>query len=220
MERGFRDDLVEFMKRKGKEALVPLRVFVKGSYIGGAEEFSKIAEEGLLVRFLKDYPKKELGLCAKIVGMLDISHVFDAWKPQDCYGGERRNGSETRETVSIKMSGGSRPLLGDIIVIIATRCIAVSNVVEIFIRAKESRVGQVVCRNFLLLVQPPKMTHYIVHEHYIDVEPPILNRVKVFIYCIFGNVGLFVCYKEAHLVLSEDRRHSRRMLQHYNIKMI
>ncbi|XP_048328886.1 uncharacterized protein LOC125422246 [Ziziphus jujuba] len=104
MERGFRDDLVEFMKRKGKEALVPLRVFVKGSYIGGAEEFSKIAEEGLLVRFLKDYPKKELGLCAKIVGMLDISHVFDAWKPQDCYGGERRNGSETRETVSIKMS--------------------------------------------------------------------------------------------------------------------
>nr|XP_024927936.2 uncharacterized protein LOC107421337 [Ziziphus jujuba var. spinosa]XP_024927941.2 uncharacterized protein LOC107421337 [Ziziphus jujuba var. spinosa] len=32
---------------------------------------------------------------------------------------------------------------------------------------------------FLLLVQPPKMINYIVDEHYIDVESPLLNRVKM-----------------------------------------
>ncbi|KAH7545847.1 hypothetical protein FEM48_Zijuj01G0137100 [Ziziphus jujuba var. spinosa] len=38
---------------------------------------------------------------------------------------------------------------------------------------------------FLLLVQPPKMINYIVDEHYIDVESPLLNRVKVsLVFCV------------------------------------
>ncbi|KAH7533896.1 hypothetical protein FEM48_Zijuj04G0180200 [Ziziphus jujuba var. spinosa] len=61
MDRGFRDELRELMRGKGKETLVPPRVFVKGRYIGGAEEVLKIAEEGLLGEILEGLPKRRTG---------------------------------------------------------------------------------------------------------------------------------------------------------------
>ncbi|KAH7515914.1 hypothetical protein FEM48_Zijuj10G0078800 [Ziziphus jujuba var. spinosa] len=49
-------------------------------------------------------------------------------------------------------------------------------------KAKVKSFGQGIVA-VLLPVQPPKMTNYIVDEHYIDVEPPILNKVKVGLLC-------------------------------------
>lgn len=64
MDNGFREELKELMKGKETEGVVPPRVFVKGRYIGGAEEVLKVAEEGLLGKLLEGLPrKKEGGVC-------------------------------------------------------------------------------------------------------------------------------------------------------------
>lgn len=59
MDRGFREELRELMKER--EAMVPPRVFVKGRYIGGAEELLKVVEEGLLGELLEGLPRKKVG---------------------------------------------------------------------------------------------------------------------------------------------------------------
>lgn len=47
MDRGFREELRELMRGKTeRDAMVPPRVFVKGRYVGGAEEVLKMVEEG------------------------------------------------------------------------------------------------------------------------------------------------------------------------------
>ena len=61
MDRGFREELRELMKKKGREAIIPPQVFVKGRYIGGAEEVLKIAEEGLLLELFEGLPKRRAG---------------------------------------------------------------------------------------------------------------------------------------------------------------
>ncbi|XP_021816541.1 uncharacterized protein At3g28850 [Prunus avium] len=61
MDRGFREELRDLMDGKEKEAGVPPRVFVKGRYVGGAEEVLKILEEGLLGEILDGCPKKKAG---------------------------------------------------------------------------------------------------------------------------------------------------------------
>lgn len=61
MDGGFREELRELMQGKGKEALLPPRVFVNGRYIGGAEEVLKIAEEGFLGEILEGLPKRRNG---------------------------------------------------------------------------------------------------------------------------------------------------------------
>jgi glutaredoxin domain-containing cysteine-rich protein 1 len=65
MDRGFREELRELMRGKAeRDAMVPPRVFVKGRYVGGAEEVLKMAEEGLLGELLDGLPKKRgLGVC-------------------------------------------------------------------------------------------------------------------------------------------------------------
>ncbi|XP_008239265.1 PREDICTED: uncharacterized protein At5g39865-like [Prunus mume] len=60
MDRGFREELRDLMDGK-EEAGVPPRVFVKGRYVGGAEEVLKILEEGLLGEILDGCPKKKAG---------------------------------------------------------------------------------------------------------------------------------------------------------------
>lgn len=63
MDRGFREQLRELMRGK-VEAMVPPRVFVKGRYVGGAEEVLKIVEEGWLGELLEGLPKKRgPGVC-------------------------------------------------------------------------------------------------------------------------------------------------------------
>ncbi|PNX58676.1 glutaredoxin family protein [Trifolium pratense] len=60
MDSGFKEELRELLK--GKEAtVVPPRVFVKGFYIGGAEEMLKVVEEGLLGEVLQGLPRKVVG---------------------------------------------------------------------------------------------------------------------------------------------------------------
>ncbi|KAL0372896.1 UNVERIFIED_CONTAM: hypothetical protein Scaly_0971200 [Sesamum calycinum] len=64
MDRGFRDELRELMKGKGSNESIPPRVFVKGRYIGGVEETTRIVEEGNLVKLLQGLPKVRGGyLC-------------------------------------------------------------------------------------------------------------------------------------------------------------
>ncbi|GAB2300806.1 hypothetical protein Dimus_034839 [Dionaea muscipula] len=64
MDRGFREELRELLKEKGSgEAVVPPRLFVKGTYLGGAEQVLRIHEEGLLGELLQDLdlPRVKMG---------------------------------------------------------------------------------------------------------------------------------------------------------------
>ncbi|PON73511.1 Thioredoxin-like fold containing protein [Parasponia andersonii] len=61
MDRGFRDELRDLMRGRGEEAVIPPQVFVKGRYIGGAEEILKISEEGLLLELFAGMPKRRAG---------------------------------------------------------------------------------------------------------------------------------------------------------------
>lgn len=61
MDSGFREELRELLKGKEREAMVPPRVFVKGFYIGGAEEMLKVVEEGVLGELLEGLPRKRVG---------------------------------------------------------------------------------------------------------------------------------------------------------------
>lgn len=55
MDRGFKEELRELMK--GKDDSVPPRVFVKGRYVGGAEEVMGIVEEGYFGELVHGLPK-------------------------------------------------------------------------------------------------------------------------------------------------------------------
>ncbi|CAK7357441.1 unnamed protein product [Dovyalis caffra] len=64
MDKGFKEELMELMKGKDREAMVPPRVFVKGRYVGGAEEVMRLVEEGLMGEVLEGLPKKGVkGAC-------------------------------------------------------------------------------------------------------------------------------------------------------------
>lgn len=64
MDRAFKEELRELMKNKEREAMVPPRVFVKGRYIGGAEEVLKIVEEGWFSELIEGIPKRKVkGVC-------------------------------------------------------------------------------------------------------------------------------------------------------------
>ncbi|KAM7258784.1 hypothetical protein ACFE04_014525 [Oxalis oulophora] len=52
MDRGFREELKELMKGKGREESVPPRVFVKGRYIGGVDEVIRLVDEGQFGKLL------------------------------------------------------------------------------------------------------------------------------------------------------------------------
>ncbi|XP_058104975.1 uncharacterized protein At5g39865 [Magnolia sinica] len=60
MHSGYREELRELMEGKGGGVTVP-RVFVKGRYIGGAEEVLKIHEEGGLAALVEGLPKVRVG---------------------------------------------------------------------------------------------------------------------------------------------------------------
>ncbi|EOY23869.1 PREDICTED: uncharacterized protein At5g39865 [Theobroma cacao] len=64
MDRGFKEELRELMKGKERESTnqtTPPRVFIKGRYIGGAEEVMRIVDEGWFEDLLKGLPKKRAG---------------------------------------------------------------------------------------------------------------------------------------------------------------
>lgn len=61
MDRGFREELRELMSGREREELIPPRVFVRGRYVGGAEEVMRLVEEGLLEELLKGMPRVREG---------------------------------------------------------------------------------------------------------------------------------------------------------------
>ncbi|CAH8380906.1 unnamed protein product [Eruca vesicaria subsp. sativa] len=69
MDRGFREELATLMAKrisnsndKASSALPP-RVFVKGMYIGGAEEVLRLVEEGVFAEMIRGMPSKKGGGC-------------------------------------------------------------------------------------------------------------------------------------------------------------
>ncbi|MED6194526.1 hypothetical protein PIB30_029433 [Stylosanthes scabra] len=59
MDSGFKQELRDLLKGKEREETLPPRVFVKGFYVGGAEELLRAAEEGLLAELLQGVPRKK-----------------------------------------------------------------------------------------------------------------------------------------------------------------
>ncbi|EPS65733.1 hypothetical protein M569_09043 [Genlisea aurea] len=57
MDRGFREELRELMKGKEDGSSIPPRVFVRGRYVGGADEVLSMAEGGCLGELLRSLPK-------------------------------------------------------------------------------------------------------------------------------------------------------------------
>ncbi|KAK7398813.1 hypothetical protein VNO78_09986 [Psophocarpus tetragonolobus] len=82
MDRGFREELRGLLKGKGKEAIIPPRVFVKGFYIGGADELLKLmlAHEPLLRDLLQGLPTKPVGSVCHACGGFRFFPCFT------CYG--------------------------------------------------------------------------------------------------------------------------------------
>ncbi|XP_057968030.1 uncharacterized protein At5g39865-like [Malania oleifera] len=68
MDRGFREELRELMKGKESGFMIPPRVFVKGRYLGGAEEVLRMAEEGFLSELLDGLPKNKGGVSCEGCG--------------------------------------------------------------------------------------------------------------------------------------------------------
>ncbi|EOA19684.1 hypothetical protein CARUB_v10003351mg [Capsella rubella] len=64
MDRGFKEELVSLMAKRVKDdgaAALPPRVFVKGMYIGGAEEVLRLVEEGSFGELIRGIPRKKVG---------------------------------------------------------------------------------------------------------------------------------------------------------------
>lgn len=78
MDSGFKEELKELLKGKEKEStvIVPPRVFVKGFYIGGAEEMLKVVEEGLLGEVLYGLPRKVVGAVCEGCGDMRFLPCF------------------------------------------------------------------------------------------------------------------------------------------------
>ena len=76
MDSGFKEELRDLLKGKEREELVPPRVFVKGRYIGGAEELLKIVEDGLLGELLRGLPRKIVGAVCEGCGNMKFLPCF------------------------------------------------------------------------------------------------------------------------------------------------
>ncbi|KAJ4905865.1 Glutaredoxin family protein [Raphanus sativus] len=76
MDRGFREELTTLMAKRisnsngngngngnGEASALPPRVFVKGMYIGGAEEVLRLVEEGVFGEMIRGLPSKKAGGC-------------------------------------------------------------------------------------------------------------------------------------------------------------
>ncbi|XP_057784958.1 uncharacterized protein At5g39865-like [Salvia miltiorrhiza] len=65
MDRSYRTELQEALK--GKAVSLP-HVFIKGKYIGGAEEIKQLHEAGELVKLLQDFPITDRGIVCEACG--------------------------------------------------------------------------------------------------------------------------------------------------------
>ncbi|XP_056174199.1 uncharacterized protein At5g39865 isoform X2 [Syzygium oleosum] len=68
MDSGFKEELRELMKGRARGEVVPPRVFVRGRYLGGAEEVMRIVEEGGLGELLEGLPKRKAGVLCEGCG--------------------------------------------------------------------------------------------------------------------------------------------------------
>lgn len=67
MDRGFKEELRELMK--GKEDSLPPKVFIKGRYVGGAQEVLRILEEGKFAELVQGLPRLNNRLCGYVCDM-------------------------------------------------------------------------------------------------------------------------------------------------------
>ncbi|KAK2664412.1 hypothetical protein Ddye_002986 [Dipteronia dyeriana] len=108
MDRGFREELKELMKNKERELMVPPRVFVKGRYVGGAEEVLKFVEEGWFGDLFEEIPKRKAeGACQ---GCGDVRFL-------PCF---QCNGS-CKTVINVKEETGGRKL-GTTLVVRCSQC--------------------------------------------------------------------------------------------------
>ncbi|CAI9289055.1 unnamed protein product [Lactuca saligna] len=98
MDQGFREELRELMKGKDKSELVPPRVFVKGRYVGGANEVLKTLEEGSLGLLLEGLPKSKAGYVCEGCGGVRFLPCFSC------------NGS-CKMTMDWRKEGGKRAVV-------------------------------------------------------------------------------------------------------------
>lgn len=98
MDQGFREELRELMKGKDRSELVPPRVFVKGRYVGGANEVLKTMEEGSLGLLLEGLPKSKAGYVCEACGGVRFLPCFSC------------NGS-CKMTMDWRKEGGKRAVV-------------------------------------------------------------------------------------------------------------
>lgn len=110
MDKGFREELRELLKEKEKDGILPPRVFVKGSYVGGVEEVLSIVEEGLLGKILEGVPRKKAGSVCEGCG--DVRFL-----PCD-----KCNGSSKVVMVMLKEDMGEKKKQGGMVVMRCTNC--------------------------------------------------------------------------------------------------
>lgn len=114
MHSGFREELRELLKGKEEKVVLPPRVFVKGFYIGGAEEMLKAAEQGLLGDLLHGLPRKAVGSVCEGCGDMRFLPCF------------RCNGSckilREKEEDDVVAHKQGRTALGGVVVVKCTDC--------------------------------------------------------------------------------------------------
>ncbi|KAL3632546.1 hypothetical protein CASFOL_025530 [Castilleja foliolosa] len=104
MDRSYRSELQNALK--GKAMSLP-QVFIKGKYIGGAEEIKQLNEAGELAKLLEDFPVKDLGLSCEMCGdarFLPCPNCYGSRKIYEEDEGELRRCPDCNENGLIRCS--------------------------------------------------------------------------------------------------------------------
>ncbi|KAL6555347.1 hypothetical protein OROGR_006605 [Orobanche gracilis] len=105
MDRSYRTELQEALKEK---AITLPQVFIKGKYIGGADEIKRLNDFGELAKLLGDFPVKNLGFVCQICGdarFVPCSNCSGSRKIYQEYEGKLMRCPECNENGLIRCSG-------------------------------------------------------------------------------------------------------------------
>ncbi|GMI95340.1 hypothetical protein like AT4G10630 [Hibiscus trionum] len=105
MDQGFREELRELLKGKEKEStskITPPRVFIKGRYIGGADEVMRIMDEGWFGDLLQGLPKKRAGEVCDGCGDVRFLPCFRCSGSCKMAVAAKEEGGEGRRTVVVR----------------------------------------------------------------------------------------------------------------------
>ncbi|KAL6530531.1 hypothetical protein OROMI_028420 [Orobanche minor] len=105
MDRSYRTELQEALKEK---AISLPQVFIKGKYIGGADEIKQLNDFGELAKLLGDFPVKNLGFVCEVCGdarFVPCSNCNGSRKIYDEYEGKLMRCPDCNENGLIRCSG-------------------------------------------------------------------------------------------------------------------